>query len=296
MNKKSISTYLKNKINYDEKCVDFNKIILLEDEEFRDLKSIIYPEIKPYYKISNKNRIYSMESKQFLSVKIKKSSNNYYQVNLQTEYDGCPYSISKSYAMHRLMMSVFYPVENMDKLYINHKDGNKMNNDLTNLEWCNASENIHHAIDNGLMKIKCGDECSYSTVNEKTVRKICELYLTGMYTKQELANLFNVNKSLICDITNNSSWRHITKEYNLKQRDFFRKPNKFTINDIHVFCKYFQDNQRKETESLRHYLINMILKLKFIENEDKIDENLLYSLRYLYLRKSYKKINSLYNY
>ena len=67
---------------------DFADIDLLDGEIFMDLKTPLYPEIKPVYKISNKNRIYSTESNKFLSVKIKKSGNGYFQVNLQTSYKG----------------------------------------------------------------------------------------------------------------------------------------------------------------------------------------------------------------
>jgi hypothetical protein len=53
--------------------------------------------------------------------------------------------------IHRLLALTFIP--NPDKKRcVNHKDGNKLNNSLLNLEWCTHSENLKHAYDNGLIK------------------------------------------------------------------------------------------------------------------------------------------------
>ena len=47
---------------------------------------------------------------------------------------------------HRLLMMAFRPVESMEKLQVNHIDGNKQNNNFENLEWCTTQENLNHAI------------------------------------------------------------------------------------------------------------------------------------------------------
>ena len=53
--------------------------------------------------------------------------------------------------IHRLVASTY--ISNPDnKPQINHIDGNKRNNDISNLEWCTASENMIHAFENGLSK------------------------------------------------------------------------------------------------------------------------------------------------
>lgn len=55
--------------------------------------------------------------------------------------------------IHRLVAIAFIPKVN-GKTEINHKNGNKLDNTIDNLEWCNRSENISHAVDNGLRKLK----------------------------------------------------------------------------------------------------------------------------------------------
>lgn len=56
----------------------------------------------------------------------------------------------KNYLVHRLVLETFNPVENMDALQVNHKDGNKQNNCLSNLEWCDNYSNYSHALKKGL--------------------------------------------------------------------------------------------------------------------------------------------------
>ena len=58
----------------------------------------------------------------------------------------------KRESIHRLMVINYLPNPN-NLTEVNHKDGNKLNNSLTNLEWCTPSENTQHAWDNGLIPI-----------------------------------------------------------------------------------------------------------------------------------------------
>lgn len=51
--------------------------------------------------------------------------------------------------VHRLVMDAFKP--SLEKLQINHKDCDKTNNRLENLEWCDASQNMCHAVEHGLV-------------------------------------------------------------------------------------------------------------------------------------------------
>lgn len=62
----------------------------------------------------------------------------------------------KTAFVHRLMALAFIPNPE-SKNEVNHKDGNKLNNDISNLEWCTHGENSKHAWDTGLKNKKVGE-------------------------------------------------------------------------------------------------------------------------------------------
>lgn len=74
----------------------------------------------------------------------KNPSNNYYIVTLVDSTGK-----RKNKPIHRIMCETFLP-NSENKRHVNHKDGNKLNNSLDNLEWATEQENAQHAVDTGL--------------------------------------------------------------------------------------------------------------------------------------------------
>jgi hypothetical protein len=74
----------------------------------------------------------------------KDPSNNYFIVTL---VDATGKRKNKS--IHRIMCETFLPNPE-NKRHVNHKDGNKLNNNLNNLEWATEKENSQHAVNTGL--------------------------------------------------------------------------------------------------------------------------------------------------
>lgn len=73
-------------------------------------------------------------------------------VNVQNGYsqvDLWDNNAPKRFYIHRLLAIAFISNPNC-KPEINHKDGNRQNNSLSNLEWCTSSENSYHAVNTGL--------------------------------------------------------------------------------------------------------------------------------------------------
>lgn len=86
------------------------------------------------YSVSNRGDVRNDVTGHILS-RNKTNGNGYIVVSLR----------GKNYYPHRLV-SIFF-IENPDNLpCVNHKDGNKKNNDVSNLEWCTALYNIQHSI------------------------------------------------------------------------------------------------------------------------------------------------------
>lgn len=79
----------------------------------------------------------------------REATNGYMRVNLRK--GNMRYEKPKTKSVHRLVAEAFIPSV-PGKTYVNHIDGDKHNNVVSNLEWCTASENTVHAIKQGLMR------------------------------------------------------------------------------------------------------------------------------------------------
>lgn len=132
----------------------------------------------------------------------------YRRVYLQTTEGG------KSFQVHRLVLMMFSPVEGMDKLEVNHKDGNKENNNLSNLEWCTGSMNVRHSLSTGLKTPAKGESVGGSKLKEENVLQICEMLQSHNYSLSEIGDKFGVSKHCIFDIKRKRSWSWLTKGYN----------------------------------------------------------------------------------
>lgn len=93
-------------------------------------------------------------------------------------------------------------------LQINHKDGDKTNNRLENLELTTPLENTRHAIRTGLRNTK-GEAHPMAKLKALDVKAIRKMYKSKIYSWRNLAKMFDVSKTQIGYIIKNKSWRHI---------------------------------------------------------------------------------------
>lgn len=105
----------------------------------------------------------------------------------------CKLGEKKYYTVHRLVALTF--INNPNNLpVINHIDGDKLNNHISNLEWCTISDNTQHAYDTGL----CDEgKAKLSEYHKKPVR--CTTTGKEFSSIQEAAKYYHINNS--CTIT-----------------------------------------------------------------------------------------------
>ena len=106
----------------------------------------------------------------------------------------------KQIPKHRLVAETWIENPN-NKPEINHKDGNKQNNSIDNLEWCTSSENQQHAVDNMLQPITVS---TYKGKLSKEQRdEIINRYNIENISKRQLAKEYEVSHTTINDLLNN---------------------------------------------------------------------------------------------
>lgn len=154
--------------------------------------------LKFNYYITDDGKVWSERTQKYLSFQYDK--NGYVKVQMRSTDNK-----SHRYSIHRLVLENFKPVENMENLQVNHIDGNKKNNNLTNLEWTTSEENIRHAIDNNL-------RATINGASKLTPEQVIEIYrrATNGERNIDLGKEFNIHPDQVGRIKNKKAWKEIT--------------------------------------------------------------------------------------
>lgn len=153
------------------------------------------------YSISNLGRVRNNDTGRFVKPYISKTGYAVVHLGLQPKRKVC--------TVHRLVLSAFEINNHFNGAVINHKDCNKSNNRLDNLEWCTQLENMQHAVINRLVPL--GEDRLDSKLTESQVLEIRKLYNENI-TQTKLSKMFNVCQTNINIIVNNKVWTHLPWE------------------------------------------------------------------------------------
>ncbi len=166
-----------------------------------------YYQISNYGNVKSKDRIVKSKNNSFAKKKGRNKkagvTNGYKVVLLSKE------NKEKGIGVHRLVAMHFIP-NSENKHEVNHKDGDKLNNHYSNLEWATRSENGQHSYDNGLQISRKGSKHHFAKINESDVKNMFDLYNKGLSKKEVSKKFKNISYSSVCRILKGRTWRHFS--------------------------------------------------------------------------------------
>ena len=219
-----------------------------EGEIFEIVTDNSSPNVVPgRYMVSNHGRVWDSYDKRFMPTAYNKAynengTNDGYLKTKLVCYDSFYGIYSRDRYIHRVVLSEFDPNNDDNKIEVNHKNGDKTNNNLENLEWITHEGNIQHAIDNGLLE----DFAFLPSIPDETVIKICEELEKGVPVSI-IADKFNVARHTVQNIKIYGNYKRISKNYNFAKTDFktygLKYKNFTDTNILHDICRRLEKGE-----------------------------------------------------
>lgn len=174
----------------------------------------VWEDVKGYeglYKVSNTGQIKAL----YRRIDKGKCHREWKEHLLKFSIDNCGYfrtslaknGVNRTVKVHRVVAEAFIP--NPSNLpQVNHKDGNKQNNCVENLEWVTQSENLKHAFSTGLKTNKCENNPSHKLTLSQVewIKEHC-IKRDKTFGVIALAKRFNVHRKTIDRIVNGQYWK-----------------------------------------------------------------------------------------
>ena len=151
----------------------------------------------------------------------------------------------KTYRIHRLVAEAF--IGEIPKGYhVHHKDGNKQNNNVNNLEWVTARENMQHAFDTNLCIGIFGENSHLSKITNLEALAVCRLIMDRK-SNAEISEELGISEKTIQHIRHGESWKSISKNFKFPK---LGNAKPYTVNEskIHEVCKLLEKHKYSDTE------------------------------------------------
>lgn len=140
------------------------------------------PEFTGKYEVSNTGIVRNLKTGRELKGTIDKDGYVIVGINLCS-------GEQKAYRVHRLVMMIFNPRENMKDYTVNHINHNKTDNNLSNLEWLSSEDNVKEAWQSGLNEQRCIKVLCVETGEIfPSMRKACQAYGMRISSLQRAIN------------------------------------------------------------------------------------------------------------
>lgn len=152
----------------------------------------------PDYYISESGQVYSTKNRKIKMLTNSPNSSGYLYVLID----------KKSLRVHRLVAMTYLGMDEHTSLVVNHKDCNKTNNHVSNLEVITYKENAVHARLNNRYHRPCGENNGMSKYNNEFIlklRRMCEL---GLHDK-EVGDILKISSKDVNRIRLRKRWAHI---------------------------------------------------------------------------------------
>jgi len=130
------------------------------------------------------------------------NKNGYLYVSL------CHYGKQTTHLVHRLIALTFLPPPTDSQTDVNHRDNNRLNNRITNLEFCTRKENLDWADSQNRLP-RHGEDNPLAKLTNADIPIIRGLMADG-WTDTAIGQQFNVHRRTVNHIRNNRSWRHVS--------------------------------------------------------------------------------------
>lgn len=248
-----------------------NNDILSYYGEFETFYIIDFLNIKNNtYIISSYGRVFSLNRN--IEMKQKITKDGYYEIKLKTNDNGNIYIKT-----HRLVAMAFLNRTREDnilyRLYINHKDSNRLNNFYKNLEWCTSIENSKHGIHYGKM----------NGISDDQVRLICKELEKGYSNYKDICKNLNIeyndkNLKTISAIKRKKFHQDISKDYNFnKDYNINGNLNNF---QVEIICRELEKGELNYSKicdiagiSRNNANINTIIDIRYGKSYKNISKN-----------------------